>query len=84
MQKLPLEPVGAITFDMYGTLLDLVASFASGFEEFLQSKVYQGSAEDVVQAWEVAYPHESNVDTLLERPRTLFEVVRRLTLSQLF
>ena len=84
MQKLPLEPVGAITFDMYGTLLDLVASFAAGFEEFLQSKGYQGSAEDVVQAWEVAYLHESNVDTLLERPRTPFEVVRRLTLSQLF
>ena len=38
MQKLPLAPVGAITFDMYGTPLDLVASFAAGFEEFLQSK----------------------------------------------
>ena len=38
MQKLLLEPVGAITFDMYGALLDLVASFAAGFEEFLQSK----------------------------------------------
>ena len=84
MQKLPLEPVSAITFDMYGRLLGLVASLAAGFEEFLQSKGYQGSAEDVVQAWEVAYLRESNVDTLLGRHRTPFEVVRRLTLSQLF
>ena len=69
---------------MYGTLLDLVASFAARFEEFLQSKGYQGSTEDVVQAWEVAYLHGSNADTLLGRPRTPFELVRRLTLSQLF
>ncbi|MBT99616.1 MAG: hypothetical protein CL902_13490 [Dehalococcoidia bacterium] len=32
----------------------------------------------------MAYLHESNVDSLLGRPRTPFEVVRRLTLSQLF
>ena len=54
MQKLPLEPISAITFDLYGTLLDLVASFASGFEDFLKSKNYSGNAEEVVQAWEIA------------------------------
>jgi 2-haloacid dehalogenase len=84
MQKLPLGPVRAITFDMYGTLLDLVASFASGFDEFLKSKGYAGSADDVIQAWETTYLHESNVDSLLNGPRTPFEVVRRVTLSQLF
>ncbi len=84
MQKLPLGPVRAITFDMYGTLLDLLASFASGFDEFLKAKRFPGSADDVVQAWETTYLHESNVDSLLGRPRTPFEVVRRVTLSQLF
>lgn len=84
MQELPLEPVRAITFDMYGTLLDLEASFAPGFAEFLKAKDYAGNASEVVQAWEAAYLHESNVDSLLGRPRTPFEVVRRLTLSQLF
>ena len=84
MQKIPLEPVRAITFDMYGTLLDLEASFGPGFAEFLKSKGYPGSASIMVQAWEAAYLHESNVDSLLGRPRTPFEVVRRLTLSQLF
>ncbi|MDA0264493.1 MAG: hypothetical protein O3A93_09775 [Chloroflexi bacterium] len=29
MQKLPLEPVSAITFDLYGTLMDLEASFST-------------------------------------------------------
>ena len=84
MQKLPLGPVRAITFDMYGTLLDLTASFGAGFDEFLKAKSYPGSADDVVQAWETAYLHESNVDSLLGGPRTPFEVVRRVTLSQLF
>ncbi|MCH7737460.1 MAG: haloacid dehalogenase type II [Chloroflexi bacterium] len=84
MQKIPLGPVRAITFDMYGTLLDLAASFAAGFDEFLKAKGYPGSAGDVVQAWEAAYLHESNVDSLLGRPRTPFETVRRVTLSQLF
>ncbi|NQW24586.1 MAG: haloacid dehalogenase type II [SAR202 cluster bacterium] len=84
MLKLPLERVRAVTFDLYGTLLDLEASFAPGFAGFLKSKGFLGNASDVVQAWETAYLHESNVDSLLGRPRTPFEVVRRLILSQLF
>ena len=84
MQKLSLAPVRAITFDMYATLLDLAARFASGFDEFLKAKGYPGSADDVNQVWETTDLHESNVDSLLNRPRTPFEVVRRVTLSQLF
>ena len=84
MQKLFLAPVRAITFDMYGTLLDLVARFASGLDEFLKAKGYPGSADDVIQVWETTDLHESNVDSLLNRPRTPFEVVRRVTLSRLF
>ena len=84
MRRLSLGPVRAITFDMYGTLLDLEASFASGFAEFLNAKGYHGGASEVVRAWEATYLHESNVDSLLGRPRTPFEVVRRMTLSQLF
>lgn len=84
MPKLPLEPVRAVTFDLYGTLLNLEASFAPGFSEFLKLKGFLGNANEVVQAWETAYLHESNVDSLLGRPRTPFEVVRRLILSQLF
>ena len=84
MQKLSLAPVRAINFDMYGTLLDLVARFASGFDEFLKAKRYPGSADDVIQVWETTDLHESNVDSLLNRPRTPFEVVCRVTLSQLF
>jgi len=38
----------------------------------------------VIQAWETTYLHESIVDSLLGRPRTPFEVVRRATHSQLF
>ena len=43
MQEIPLGQVRAITFDMYGTLLDLEASFAPGFAEFLKAKGYAGS-----------------------------------------
>lgn len=84
MQKLPLQPIRAVTFDMYGTLLDLEASLAPGFAGFLKAKGYSGTASEVVQAWEATYLHESNIDSMLRRSRTPFEVVRRLTLSQLF
>jgi len=84
MQKIPLGPVHAITFDMYGTLLDLVAGFGAGLEEFLEGRTYSGGADDVIQAWEATYLHESNVDSLLGCSRTLFETARRVTLSQLF
>ncbi|MDP7587704.1 MAG: hypothetical protein FI737_01470 [SAR202 cluster bacterium] len=84
MQKIPLGPVRAITFNMYGTLLDLVTSFAAGFDEFLKAKGYSGSADDVVVASQATYLHESNVDPLLDGPRTPFGIVRRVTLSQVF
>ena len=79
-----MGPVRAITFDLYGTLLDLEASFTPGFARFLKAKGYPGGVREVVQAWEAAYLFESNVDSLLGRPRTPFETVRRVTLGQLF
>jgi len=84
MQKIPVGPVHAITFDMYGTLLDLVAGFGAGLEEFLEGRTYSGGADDVIQAWEATYLHESNADSLLGSSRTPFEAVHRVTLSQLF
>lgn len=50
----------------------------------MKAKDYPGNADDVVQAWETTYLHESNVDSLLGRARTPFEIVRRVTLSNLF
>ena len=84
MQKIPLGPVRAITFDMYGTLLDLVAGFGAELEEFLEGRTYSGGADDVIQAWEATYLHESIADSLLGSSRTPFEAVHRVTLSQLF
>ena len=84
MQKIPLGPARAITFGMYDTLLDLVASFGAGLEGFLGGRAYSGGADDGIQAWEATYLHESNVDSLLGSPRTPFETVHRVTLSQLF
>ena len=84
MQQSPLDSVRAMTFDMYGTLLDLEATFAPSFSDFLNAKGYNGDAVGVVGAWERDYLHESMVDTLLGGGRTPFERVRRVTLSQLF
>ena len=56
MQKSLLGPVSAITFEMYGTLLDLMASFASGFGRLPKFKGYLGSADDVMLAWETTTP----------------------------
>ena len=69
MQKIPLGPARAITFGMYDTLLDLVASFGAGLEGFLGGRAYSGGADDGIQAWEATYLHESNVDSLLGCPR---------------
>ena len=84
MQKIPLGPVRAITIDMYGTLLDLVARFGAGFEGLPEGIAYSGGADDATQPWEATYLHEGNVDSLLGCPRTPFETARRVTLSQLF
>ena len=72
----------AITFDMYGTLLDLEASFAPGLAQFLRANGCDQDAAEVVRFWEATYLRESMVDTMLGRGRTLFERIRRECLHQ--
>ena len=76
--------VRAITFDLYGTLLDLEATFAPAFDRFLRERNAMVDAPELVRTWEWAYLHEGMVDTFLGGPRTPFEQLRRTTLSQVF
>ena len=76
--------IRAITFDLYGTLLDLEATFAPAFDGFLRDRGAGADATEVVRTWEWAYLHEGMVDTFLGGPRTPFEQLRRITLSQIF
>lgn len=76
--------VRAITFDLYGTLLDLEATFAPTFDCFLRERGVDTDAAEFVRTWEWAYLHEGMVDTFLGGPRTPFEQLRRTTLSQAF
>lgn len=80
----PFDPaaVGAITFDLYGTLLNLEATFAPAFDGFLRERGVAIDAPELVRTWEWAYLHEGMVDTFLGGPRTPFEQLRRITLSQ--
>ena len=82
----PFNPISirAITFDLYGTLLDLEATFAPAFEVFLKNRGASVDAAELVRTWEWAYLHEGMVDTFLGGPRTPFEQLRRTTLSQVF
>ena len=84
MPSFDASPVRAITFDLYGTLLDLEATFAPGFDSFLKERDFPADAAEVVRTWEWAYLHEGMVDTFLGGPRTPFEQLRRTTLSQEF
>ena len=76
--------IRAITFDLYGTLLDLEATFAPAFAGFLQERGPDLDGPELVRTWEWVYLHEGMVDTFLGGPRTPFENLRRTTLSQLF
>ena len=76
--------VRAVTFDLYGTLLDLEATFAPAFDRFLRERSIATDPAGLVQTWEWAYLHEGMVDTFLGGPRTPFEQLRRTTLSQVF
>lgn len=84
MSDLDPASIRAITFDLYGTLLDLEATFAPAFEGFLRERDVESDASELVRTWEWAYLHEGMVDTFLGGPRTPFEQLRRTTLSQLF
>ena len=84
MSSFDPSSIRAITFDLYGTLLDLEATFAPAFASFLQERGAAVDATEFVRTWEWAYLHEGMVDTFLGGPRTPFEQLRRITLSQQF
>ncbi len=84
MAPAALENVRAVTFDMYGTVLDLLASFGHGFGEFLKAHSSPRNPAEVVRLWEATYLRESMVDTMIGRGRTLFERIRRECLGQVF
>lgn len=84
MAQNALGSVRAITFDMYGTLLDLEASFIQGFKQFLKSKGSTQEAADVIRIWEADYLRESMAETLSGLSRTPFEQLRRTSLSHVF
>ena len=84
MPQLDPTAIRAITFDLYGTLLDLEATFAPAFDGFLNERGVETDAAEMVRTWEWAYLHEGMVDTFLGGPRTPFEQLRRTTLSQHF
>lgn len=80
----PLQSVRAVTFDMYGTLLDLEATFREPFGRFLSAKGSSKTVSEVVHLWEASYLRESMVDTMLGRGRTPFDRLRRHHLGQVF
>ena len=82
MPSFAAGPIRAITFDLYGTLLDLEATFAPAFDGFLRRRGSNLDAAELVRTWEWAYLHEGMVDTFVGGPRTSFEKLRRTTLSQ--
>ena len=84
MPSFAAGPIRAITFDLYGTLLDLEATFAPAFDGFLRRRGSNLDAAELVRTWEWAYLHEGMVDTFVGGPRTSFEKLRRTTLSQVF
>ena len=77
-----MEPVRALTFDMYGTLMDLPATFFGAFATFLNAAGHGLSASHLGSVWEREYLMESMVDTFIGGDRTPFEQVRRYTLHQ--
>ena len=54
------------------------------FDGFLRERNTAVDAAELVRTWEWAYLHEGMVDTFLGSPRTPFEQLRRITLSQVF
>ena len=84
MSPFSTAAIRAVTFDLYGTLLDLEATFAPAFDGFLRARGVAADAAELVRTWEWAYLHEGMVDTFLGGPRTSFKQLRRTTLSQVF
>ncbi|MQB00379.1 MAG: haloacid dehalogenase type II [Actinobacteria bacterium] len=76
-----LDALEALTFDLYGTVVDMQTGLTEAIGPFLEEKGYGGPPERVVTWWRRTHFESSMIDALIDRGHTPYREIGRRALS---
>lgn len=76
-----LSGIRVLTFDLYGTLVDMQGGLTEAISPFLQKRGFTGTPGAIVTRWRRTHFQDSMIDTLLQKGHTPFREVSRRALA---
>ena len=81
MASAPLEDVQVLTFDLYGTIVDMQRGLVEPIAPFLEARGYTGSPSSIVTWWRRTHYQDSMIDALIDGGHTPYREIGRRALS---
>ncbi len=81
MAPVSLPDVEVLTFDLYGTIVDMQQGLVETITPFLAARGYTGSPSAVVTWWRRTHYQDSMIDALIDGGHTPYREIGRRALS---
>jgi 2-haloacid dehalogenase len=81
MARTQIDGLRILTFDLYGTVVDMQTGLTEAIKPFLEKKGYTGSAHRVVTWWRRTHFENSMIDALIDRGHTPYREIGQRSLS---
>ncbi len=75
------DDVAVLTFDLYGTIVDMQRGLVETITPFLKAKGYTGSANSIVTWWRRTHYQDSMIDALIDGTHTPYREIGRRAVS---
>ena len=81
MKAMPLENVTILTFDLYGTIVDMQSGLVEVITPFLEARGFTGSPNSVVTWWRRTHFENSMIDALCPGEHTPYRIIGERAVS---
>ncbi len=75
------DTLSVLTFDLYGTVVDMQAGLTEAVSPYLQAKGWPGRPDSLVTWWRRTHFENSMIDALLDRGHTPYREIGRRALT---
>jgi 2-haloacid dehalogenase len=79
--EMDLSDLAILTFDLYGTVVDMQSGLTKAITPYLENKGYEGRPEKVVTWWRRTHFEDSMIDALIDKGHTPYREIGHRTVS---
>src|SRR5918911_923218 len=81
MTETNLRGLEILTFDLYGTVVDMQSGLTQAITPFLENKGYEGKPDKVVTWWRRTHFENSMIDALIDKGHTPYREIGHRAVS---